>query len=486
MSIRKMINKKILKANMTSLFPPPCNHSLNYRYLRCALLLMMITGLAFPIASEAQQQTFNYRITRGLDVEILKNPEIPFIHAELVIYYREKPINPAIPYLTILNIFDKNVKFPDNPVLNSLQRLGNDFEIELRPDYFLFKINFLTDKIPQFIRFLKNLYNFKDWLEESTASTTYFTHKPKTKAVERFNDSISNYWKLFFKKPDWKKNIAYQLAYHHFFAGSILGETLITPEHLKVTHLNLIRSFYLGTYLLTNSRLIMKGNIENPAFVYGTLERAFTTGKKAIPGRYPDEGLAINNRRKIYVFNTQSNEMPTIFWFEPITTSKNKSPILALILNNILFGFPNGRIYNAISRMVDVGALRIQSEIINHKGVSVMCNTIRIKTNDIEKFILQAEREKKKLTAKNIERNETLDTGSNIFGRLKVNTQDIGNEINMELGDIPDTYPQVSMASLNKETETFYNPVIVIMGNGKLITEALSSLANQVEVVDFH
>jgi hypothetical protein len=114
--------------------------------------------LVFPASIAAEPSTpepVSFTSTKGLRLRVLKSNHIPFIHAQLIIYYKEKVKNPAIPYLTLLNIFDRNLKGNDTPLLSILKKLGNDYQVEHRPDFVLFKINLLPDKMLLFIRFLK-------------------------------------------------------------------------------------------------------------------------------------------------------------------------------------------------------------------------------------------------------------------------------------------------------------------------------------------
>jgi hypothetical protein len=447
--------------------------------------MLLIAGLVSISYAEPSREYLDYKISRGMGVKILKNSEIPYIHAQLVIYYREKPLNPAIPYLTQLNIFDTRIAKPNTSLLNTLRRLGNDFEVEHRPDFLLFKINFLPDKIPLFVRFLKSLYQYRPFLDADINPVSHQQRRRKANTLERFKDSIDNYWKYYFYKPGWKKRIAFQIAYNQLFPGSLLGQTRITPKHLKEVTLDSLRTFHKKSYLLTNSQLILKGNIKTPAVVYGRLERAFSSFKKPKLLKYPEHKITINNERKVLIFNTDNDEMPSLFWFEPIPTGLKRNPIPFMVLNNLLFGFPTGRIFITATRLLNISNLRIYSELVSHRNVSVICNTIRIRYRDIEKFIILAQREKKKLSLKGIDRREYLDTRSYIYGRLKVNTQNVGYEVSQEILDMPVQYPQITLAGLNKSSEIQYKPVIVIVGNIEFISRYAPLIYRQAEIIDF-
>ncbi|UCH95846.1 MAG: insulinase family protein [Candidatus Aminicenantes bacterium] len=448
--------------------------------------------LAFPFSLNSQPELksdpepHRFKSTKGLRLMILKSQHIPFIHAQLVIYYQEKIKNPAVPYLTLLNIFDRNLKGDDTNLLSTLKKLGNDFEVEHRPDFLIFKINFLPDKVSLFTRFLKALYSYKPFLEFDSASNSYVDKKRKLNTLKRFEDSITNYWNYFFKGKDWKIRVAYQIAYSHFFSPrSNMGQTLITPENLKRVTLNQLRSFYLSTYQLPTSRLILKGNIENPAILHGHIERALASFKTKPPRKLVEEKFTINSPKKIIVFNTRNDDSPDLYWFEAVSTFNNGNPIPVLVLNNILFAYPTGRLYiNAWHLNINIS--RLQTEMVNHLGASVICNTLRLRYSDIDKFILLIDRERRKLRVKEVEKREYLNTLSNIYGRLKVNSRDFENDVNLEIIKTEYYTKKVTLASLNQITEDSNHAVIVIVGSARMILPQLGLFRSKVEVIDFN
>lgn len=434
----------------------------------------------YPVMAGAE----SYTISRGMEIHILKNDDIPFIHAELVIHYRDTSPNPAVPYLTFTNIFDKDLKNSDTSLLNVLKRLGNDFKVEHRPDFILLKVNFLPNRINLFIRLLKNIYNYRPLLEIDINPATYIQRKRKINTRGRFQDSVNNYWKYYFKKPGWKKMLAYQVAYHYMFPGNILGKTLITPSGLNAVRIEHLNNFYKRAYRLQHSQLFLKGKIDKPAVVYGSIERAFTTRKLKLKPFEPEK-IKAANQKTIVVFNTRTHELPVVFWFEPVDTSKNRNLVPVMVLNSLLFGYPAGRIFISATRFMNMSGLRMTTEMVSHKGISVICNTIRVRYRDLEQFVLLAEREQKKLDIKGVGRREFLDTVSYISGRLKVDTKNIANDIELNIVDLPAVSPPPSFASLGKDSNGRLRPVIVIVGDIQVISRYLGTLKPRVQFIDF-
>ena len=449
------------------------------------LLVMMMR--AEPVV---QKQAFT--TSKGLNVKFLIDNTMNFIHGELLIYYNGKYRNPAIPSLTLLNIFNKDVNKSGSNLLNILKKMGNDFEVEQTVDFQMVKINFLPDRLHQFIKFLKGLYTYKSFLNIKINPDSHIYRKRQRDILGKFNDSVKNYWQYFFKKENWKRGIAYQIAYNKLFPGNPLGNTLITTDALKQVGMSDVRTFYQRTYRLPNSLLIIKGNFK-PQLARAYINGEFASFKRQVPEVPVSHKLRINNKREIVIFNINNSVPPLLFWFDTSVPVNHKNYIPFLALNNILFGFPTGRIYLG-AREMNMSSLEIRSEVTNHKEVSVICNTVELRSRDIETFIRLVDREKKKLTKKRVERKEYLNTLSYFYGKTKVDTQHIDNDINREI--LTTFYPfeqkdfirpaahssQVTLAALNEHLVDSRNDgeipkgVIVIVGNYNSIRRYLKTI----------
>lgn len=431
---------------------------------------------------------------KGLKVKILTDPAMDFIHAELLIFHKGKFNNPAIPTLTLLSLFDRNINKSGSNVLDILEKLGNDFTVEQTGDYLVLKINFLPDKLLLFARFLKGLYSYSPFLNIKINPESYTFRKREHDISQKFEKSVNTYWKYFFSKENWKREIAYQIAYNKLFPSCTLGNMLITADSLKQATVSEMRVFYQRAFRLPNSYLIIKGNTDSQV-VQAYLNSAFSFFKEQVPEVPIEEKLNITDKREIIVFNVNNAEAPVVFWFEAVEPLDNERHIPYLVLNNILFGFPIGRIYLG-AREMDMGNLDIHSEVTNQKGVSVICNTVELRFRDIETFIQLADREKKKLTVKKVERNEFLNTLSYFYGKIKTDTQYFDNDINHEIlaAFFPDlkensTEPALpaqlghfTLASLNghidasKKDADSTGDVIVIIGNYDMMARYLRLL----------
>lgn len=439
------------------------------------ILILFLVFLSMTVEGVVQKQAFT--TPRGLNVKFLIDNTMDFVHAELLIYYQGKFENPAVPSLTLLNIFDKNVNRSGSAVLNILKKLGNDFKVEQTAEYLIFKINFLPGKLLQFTRFLKGLYSYKPFSDTRLSPDSYIIRKGQSDALKKLTDSVKNYWRYFFKREDYKRDVAYQIAHNKLFPRDSIGNTFITTNDIKRATLSHIRAFYRRTFRLPNSLLIMKGNFRSSLMrVY--INNEFTTFAKQVPEVPIVNKLDVNNEREIIIFNIDNNEPPVLYLVEAIPPVNHNNYMPLLVINNILFGFPFGRIYKG-AREIGISYLEINTEITNHKDISVISNTVRLRFRDIEKFIHLTDRQKEMLEIKKIERKEYLNTLTYIYGKLKVDTQYVDNDVNREIlysfyspkkNDIissPSQKPQFTLAVLNKyvDSENTKKGIIIIVGN---------------------
>jgi len=123
----------------------------NNKFKRSTIILVAFLLSFFSL--KAGQNIINLTSSKGLKIKIIKDSSLNFVHAEILVFYKNKIKNPAILYLTIENIFNKYVNRSETGILSNLKKLGNDFEIINRPDFIKIKINFLPDKIALFVNF---------------------------------------------------------------------------------------------------------------------------------------------------------------------------------------------------------------------------------------------------------------------------------------------------------------------------------------------
>ncbi len=384
----------------------------------CLILLLWLNASGqvtriSNVATGSTASTFSRTMSKGLEIKVLKSDQIDFIYAELVIFYHDKDINPAIPWLTLLNMFNTQVDRGGSNLLQNLKKLGNDFEIVNRPDYLLIKINLLRDRFHQFAQFLRGLYSYKSF------------------TLKKFNYSIENYWRIFLGNQDWKKQAAFQVAYQKLFPGHLLGNALVLPGALKKINLAQVRSFYQSTYTLSNSVLFIKGNIE-PGLAVGSINQAFKTFKKQA-GRQgktiPTPPSVVNDRREIIVFNTNDYAQPELFWFETIPPLTDSRHLPLRVLNDMIFAHFVGKLSHS-SLGIILSNCKHETGIRNHHGVSLLYNNVRLNFRDIEKFILAADAEKKKL--RHITRKDYLDAKNHFCGQLKIETRRYATELRFE------------------------------------------------------
>jgi len=448
----------------------------NRNLINALFLFVLLTQLmSFTLFSEVT----TFVSAKGLSIKILKSNAIGFIHAEILIFYPDK-INPAISYLTVENMFNPDIHNTTPNLLSVLKRMGNDFQIEHRVDYLKISLNFLPGRISLFTQFLDELFRYKSF------------------GLKRYNDSISNYRRHFMRKSEWEKAMARQYAYSHLFPDHALGNTVIDADSLLKINLAQIRSFYRNTFRLGNSLLLLKGDL-NPHITFGMIEKDLKSFKKAEKQETLAEELKVIDNRKIIVLDVASNESPTIFWFQAIPSLGGNNHMLWTVMNNILFNYPIGVVYKRAALYGIRNIRKIETEVINHYQVSVLCNTIKINYSDIERFIMLVDSETRKLTKRKIDRKEYLDSLNFFLGQAKVNSSNFNHDVQMEIKKSilnleekniaisPNIFQKVTLDNLNRFIGNFKfmarngnhirrPEIIVITGNARLIKGYLNIL----------
>ncbi len=448
----------------------------NRNLINSLFLFVLLTQLmSFTLSSEVT----TFVSAKGLSIKILKTNAISFIHAEILIFYPDK-INPAISYLTVENMFNSGIHNTVSNLLSVLKRMGNDFQIEHRVDYLKISLNFLPGRISLFTQFLDELFSYKSF------------------GLKRYNDSIFNYRRHFKRKSEWEKTMARQYAYSHLFPDHALGNTVIDADSLLKINLAQIRSFYRNTFRLDNSLLLLKGDL-NPHITFGMIEKDLKSFKKAEKKETLAEKLKVIDNRKIIVLDIASNESPIIFWFQAIPSLGDNNHMFWRVMNNILFNYPIGVVYKRAALYGIRNIRKIETEMINHFQVSVLCNTIKINYSDIERFIMLVDSETRKLTKRKIDRKEYLDSLNFFLGQAKVNSSNFNHDVQMEIKKSilnleeknitisPKIFQKVTLDNLNRFIGNFKfmarngnhirrPEIIVITGNARLIKGYLNIL----------
>jgi hypothetical protein len=125
-----------------------------------------------------------------MPIKVLQDNEMPFIHAELLVHLEGGTQNYnslIISKLTVMNMFARELNSPSSNLLDSLFRLGNDYQVEQTPEYVKISLNFLTDRLASFAKLLGEIFTYQSF------------------HLNKFNQSKEIFWSFFIKNRDWKK-----------------------------------------------------------------------------------------------------------------------------------------------------------------------------------------------------------------------------------------------------------------------------------------
>ena len=466
----------------------------NHRPLvKTALLTVLVLCLArLPVKAEVP--TFEFTTSNGLRIKIIQDSEMLFIHSQLLVFAdidNRYFSSAAIFYLTLLNMFDREIDTPESGLLSSLRRMGNDYQLELKPEYCKISLNFLPDRTSRFLQFLNEIFTYNSF------------------HLKKFNRSKERYWKYFFQNRDWRKTLAYQIAYSQFFPNWHIGQTVVPQEQLKKINLGLIRSFHSQIFRPNNALLVIKGNL-NPYVTLGLIEKELQLVRPANrPESQRGEGkngrLVANNHRKTYLVNVNDNDLPSLYMFDIAPSFAEPDFIPYFIINYTLFHYPTGRLYQADHGHAGGNGLvryQLNNEFTNQKGVAVLCSYSRINPDDIESFLSLIEQEKRKLGVYAIERKDFLEALNYFWGKLKTNSGLVENDVDIEISKAlveskKDFYPSppevvqyVSLEKIETVAEDYFalrtrsanrdRGIVVIIGNADRIQRQLRYLKPEI------
>jgi predicted Zn-dependent peptidase len=458
----------------------PNKHFSAHCFFCLASMALLVLSGPRPLAAETRQ--FSFLTSKGLNIKVLQDNSLPFVHAQLLVFLKGRSQNYTslvISQLTIMNMFEEELNSPPANLLAMLKRQGNDFQIEQNPEYIKISMSFLPDRLASFSKLLKEIFNYQSF------------------HLNKFNESKANFWTFFSKNRDWKKEIAFLLAYQEMVGNFFFSQGYLLQGVLNKINLAQLRSFILETFRPDNALLILKGSV-NPYFILGMIEKDLPP-PAPLPAKPKNEEIVINPGRKVFVLNVDSSEPPSAYWFDAAPAASDASYLPFLIGNFVLFGFPGGRIYQAEKNQFRMGSYKVNSEIFSLKYFSVSCNYLRLNYDDMENFIMLVDQEKKRFYTRPLERKEYLDALNFYFGQAQVNTGRFDNDFQGEIdrffalasGALPprsglELFQEVSfnrvLQVMDEQMGSRYRPlirekgVIVLVGKANLIMDQLKTI----------
>ena len=143
-------------------------------------LLLFFNGISHLVA---ETRLFSFNTSKGMPIKVLQDNEMPFIHAELLIFLEGSTQNYSslvISKLTLMNMFARELNSPSSNLLDSLFRLGNDYQVEQTPEYVKISLNFLPDRLASFAKLLREIFTYQSF------------------HLNKFNQSKEIFWSVFY------------------------------------------------------------------------------------------------------------------------------------------------------------------------------------------------------------------------------------------------------------------------------------------------
>ncbi len=412
------------------------------------LLGGMLLLLAAGRGLKAETRLFSFSTSKGLAVKVLQDNDLPFVHAQLLIYLDGNVQNYsslAIAQLAVMNMFERSLNSPPSNLMDMLQRQGNDFQVEQNPEY------------------------------------------------------VKNFWPLFMRGRDWKKEIAQLLAYQQLTGNFYFSQGFLLQDILNGINMAQLRSFLLRTFRPDNALLILKGKI-NPYFILGMIEKDLPQ-PPARQARPRKEDAPLNVGRKIFILNVNSPELPMVYWFDTAPPAGDPAYLPFAIGNHSLFGFPGGRIYQSERNQFMMGGYKVNSEAVFLKDFTMFCNSLRLNYNELENFLLLVEQERKRFAIRPIERKEYLDALNYYVGKAMVETSRYDHGLQAEIDRFtergtpppprpgPELFQEVSFGRVQQALDEQMGSrhksgsrekgIVVLVGNANLIVNSLRLLKTE-------
>ncbi len=357
------------------------------------------------------------KTSKGIKLSVFPDNDALYFHAEILIRFSPET-NAVISYLTYLNIFNEKVSGSKSRVLNSLLKLGNDAEIVYGGDHIIVKVNFLQNRLTQFIQLLKKITDFGNF------------------SLKNFLYSLKNFRQLFFLDKNWEKIVATRIAKKSAFNKvDITSEYILSDKALKKINLSQVRSFYKRNFVLKNISVAVKGKV-NPYIFLGLVEKTFRNYRKQSSSEEHPVRRKLRNERKTIIINTGAIKNGfDIFWFIPVPPKNTLRFNLIMISNNILFGYPLGSISKMVSN-AGVKNFRISSSVCEFMDISFICNRVRLaKSADVRKFLFIANNSFRKLLPGRISKKEFLSSYNGIVLGKQVQSDNIDYEPENKIRD---------------------------------------------------
>lgn len=452
---------------------------------RAGCLLAALLLLAWARADAADPRLFSFATSKGLPVKVLQDNDLPFIHAQLLVYLdggTQTHSAQAILQLALLNMFERSLNAPPSNLMDLLQRQGGDFLVEQNPEFVRISLNFLPDRLPAFSRLLKELFTYQSF------------------HLGKFNASKEKFWSLSSRGRDWKKEIALALCYQQLVGNFYFSHRFLPREVIRNINLAQVRSFMLRTFRPDNALLVLKGKV-NPYFVLGMIEKDLPQPPPR-PARPKAAAPPLNPARRIFILNVDQPEPPTVYWFDVSPPAADPDFLPYAVGNFSLFGFPGGRVYHSERNRFLMEGYKVETETVHLRDFTLFCNYLRLNYSDLENFLLLVEQERKRFAIRPIERKEYLDALNHFIGQAQVASGRFDHDLQAEIdrfhgrGDQkaiprpgPEMFQEVSLnrvlQALDEQMGSRQKPgdrekgIVVLVGNANQILNSLKFLKTE-------
>jgi hypothetical protein len=377
--------------------------------LLCLAVCLLSPTMPLPLTAQSRQP-LTIQLSSGLITAMIPRDNWSFIHAELIIPIHDTEANPLIPYLTMENMFDRQLLDNDTGLTNAIVRLGGDCQLDCRPGEIRLIINFPSDQLRDFAAMVHDIFTYQSF------------------SLKRFDHSRTTFFTRMSSQPGWPFQIARSVAYKRLFPDHPGSRGPIQAPHFERLNLSQLRSFCSRVIKPERSLLVMTGDL-NPHTTYGLIEMTLNPLRKtetSFPARSVPHQIPREQNRIICLESERFTQL-NAYQFTIIPPVHDLEHFQERILYTYLFSVPNGRLYNLSLpqklRPIDFGTL-----YYNHDTLSVIATDFKY-TQHLGRLLDLLFNERRRLLHKPFEEREYLVASNTLLGQIKVETAGIGTHL---------------------------------------------------------
>jgi len=416
-------------------------------------------------------------LSNGLGLSVVHITNRPVINLRLIILTGENssPDNlPGLATFTAKMLSKGTLTLSSSKIEETIESIGGNFSSVTYPDYSIFSLSFLDE-----------------YLDEALNVLSKMILHPTFTRREIDNVQRSMFYEIVRKSSE-PEFIAKRLLFKNLFKENSYRKIAFNREDIKNLNRKDLIAFFNKYYRPNNSKLVLTGNLDLSTASRKVSAYLNTWEKKSLeylPTTHPEP----NKKIKICFIDVPNAKDATILLGNSICSITNNDFFPLLVLNQVLGGTPNSRLFMNLRESKGYAYWSFSSvEFFKHCGVFYVM--ARIRPEVIYFSLMETFNEIKKITKNKIPNYELEQAKSYLIGNfpLQIRTYDnfslkVSEIIAFNLGEKHwnKYYENIMLINSDKVFETaqkylFSSPVVVIVGDINIVANHLKEFEIEV------